>query len=144
MRSLILIACLCMTMPLIINAQQQKVVFGYDAAGNRISRTITVYKITEEDSTKNQVISPEAIENALLQKITVYPNPTDGMVNIESSLPLKNKGKYILAGATGTIIEQGDLTSSHTVLYLQNLGKGIYLLTVEAEGVKEQFKIIKQ
>lgn len=133
-----------MTMPLIINAQQQKVVFGYDAAGNRISRTITVYKITEEDSTKNQVISPEAIENALLQKITVYPNPTDGMVNIESSLPLKNKGKYILAGATGTIIEQGDLTSSHTVLYLQNLGKGIYLLTVEAEGVKEQFKIIKQ
>ena len=144
MRSLILIACLCMTMPLIINAQQQKVVYGYDAAGNRISRTITVYKITEEDSTKNQVISPEAIENALLQKITVYPNPTDGMVNIESSLPLKNKGKYILAGATGTIIEQGDLTSPHTVLYLQNLGKGIYLLTVEAEGVKEQFKIIKQ
>jgi len=131
-------------MPLIINAQQQKVVFGYDAAGNRISRTITVYKITEEDSTQNQVITPEAIENASLQKITVYPNPTDGMVNIEFSLPLKNKGKYILAGATGTIIEQGNLTSSHTVLYLQNLGKGIYLLTVEAEEVKEQFKIIKQ
>lgn len=145
MKGLIVIAWLCLALPLALIAQQEKVVFGYDAAGNRIWReSISVHKITKADSTQIHPIAPEAIENALCQKIAVYPNPTDGLVNIELSLPVESKCMYTLTSVNGAVIEQGIITSTHTPLNLGHLSKGTYLLRVETSQIKEKFKIVKQ
>mgnify|MGYP000888372887 CR=1 FL=1 len=144
MKRLIVKACFCLALPLALRAQQSEVVFGYDASGNRVSRTISVYKIAKNDSTQKQTTASEAVENFMLQKIEVYPNPTDGLVNIAFKLPLEGKCIYTLTSISGSLIEQGDISSTLTRLNLQHLGKGTYLLSVATPQIKEKFKIVKQ
>ena len=144
MKRYIAIACFFLALPLALHAQQPEVVFGYDAAGNRVSRTISVYKIAKNDSTQKQTTASEAIENAMLQTIVVYPNPTDGLVNIDFNLPPEPKAYYILTAINGAQVEQGNLTATQTQLNLMNLGKGTYILQVVSGADKEKFKIVKQ
>ena len=125
-------------------AQMQAVVFEYDAAGNRILRTMLVKKLSEADSTLCHAEAHQNVGNQQMQEIMVYPNPTDGLVNVEFSLPLKHNGTFTLSAINGILIMQGNLTSTINMLNMKNLAKGAYILLVETDEVKEKFKIVKQ
>lgn len=125
-------------------AQEHSLDFKYDASGNRVLRSIRVYKISEVDSTSTKYDMTQQNENLASQKIAVYPNPTDGLVNIDFNVPLEPKTNYMLYEVNGTLIKHGDLTSMQSQLNLSNLGKGAYILCVVSGSQKEKFKIVKQ
>lgn len=143
MKSSAIFLFLCLLFPLISEAQQS-ITFRYDAAGNRDRRLILTFKMNEADSSFTETVKPQHDENSATQKVTVYPNPTDALVNIEFTFEPEKKAYYVLAGVNGTIIMQEELHSIQTQLNLEKLGRGTYMLRVESGDLKEVFKIVKQ
>ena len=143
MKGFIISLCICLLFPLAIIAQTS-VVFRYDDAGNRERRTISTFKMSEADSTIAELKTLQPEEETEAQRISVYPNPTDGLVNIDFNLPPEPKAYYILTSMNGAQIERGNLTSPQTQLNLINLGKGTYILQIVSGEEKGKFKIVKQ
>jgi hypothetical protein len=144
MKGFIISLCICLLFPLAIMAQTS-IVFEYDDSGNRVKRTIFTFKMSEADSTLTESGTPKQDENPAAQRIAVYPNPTDGLVNIDFNLPPEPKAYYVLTAINGAQVEQGNLTATtQTQLNLMNLGKGTYILHVVSGDDKEKFKIVKQ
>lgn len=143
MKGFIISLCICLLFPLAMIAQTS-VVFRYDDAGNRVWRTISTFKMNEADTTVAETEKPQQDENLAAQRIAVYPNPTDGLVNIDFNLPPEPKAYYVLTAINGAQVEQGNLTATQTQLNLMNLGKGTYILHVVSGDDKEKFKIVKQ
>lgn len=134
----------------------QQVVFEYDDAGNRISRTIdwdeekiepetvfdtTLYKqdeLTEDDIVKHSAILGE-------QTINIYPNPTKGTFKVgfegwEKELEITIK----LHSLNGNLIFDKQVHNSVTSLDIVSQPNGTYVLTIIIEGKKEIWKIIKK
>jgi len=68
---------------------QNKVNFGYDNAGNRISRTISLLKSAPTSDSEEE---PPVVYSEMLSdiEIKIYPNPTDGLLKVEiRNLPEK-------------------------------------------------------
>lgn len=144
MKNLFITLSVCVFSTLSLIAQQPTLVFKYDASGNRYERTILVDKMIEVDSTDFTLDNSLQNGNLTAQKITVYPNPTEGFVNIDLSLMPEQDANYIIVGINGTLIEKGNITSTQTPINLTHFGKGTYILHVVSGSEKEKFKIVKQ
>lgn len=71
-------------------------------------------------------------------KVTVYPNPTSGIFNVESTLKIN---KIEVFNATG----QKVLTTTNKEINLQNTANGLYFVTVtDANGAQGTYKLIKK
>ncbi len=71
-------------------------------------------------------------------KVTVYPNPTSGIFNIDSEL---NIAKIEVFNSTG----QKVLTTANKEINLQNAANGLYFVTVTTnEGTQGTYKLIKK
>ena len=68
-------------------------------------------------------------------QLHVYPNPTQGDVQIESSWAITNT-PYIVINQMGKIILQGSLNSTNTRIDMSRISSGIYTLLVGNEVVK--------
>lgn len=74
-----------------LRAQQHEVVFGYDGAGNRVSRYTNTLPFKSQIMENNsQDLSHKDIKSKSIQYLlfnenlfTAYPNPTDGLVNVQ-------------------------------------------------------------
>lgn len=76
--------------------------------------------------------------------IKTFPNPTSDFLNIHiKNLPINNL-TYKLFTFNGKIIKKGSITQENTVVNIQSLSTGIYLLKIN-ENIKQlkTFKIIK-
>ncbi|WP_020567286.1 M12 family metallo-peptidase [Neolewinella persica] len=70
--------------------------------------------------------------------LTVWPNPTDGRVNIESSDLSAN---YALLNGLGQVLRTGKLANGQATLNLQDLPPAIYLLRV---GEDKVLRVVRQ
>lgn len=71
-------------------------------------------------------------------KVTVYPNPTSGIFNIDSEL---NIAKIEVFNSTG----QKVLTTANKEINLQSAANGLYFVTVTTkEGTQGTYKLIKK
>ena len=70
--------------------------------------------------------SPTGINENEAQ-VKVYPNPSKGLVTIES----EEKGEVTIYNPLGQCIMQKDITGPQTILDLQNAASGLYLLRVK-------------
>lgn len=122
---------------------QDKIQFVYDAAGNQISRTIVLKtKRALEPVETNQEIFQEKLGKS---KIKIYPNPvrtalTVAVVGFNS----KMQGELNLYDVNGSILMKEKIVSSQTILDMQNIFTGNYVLHITLEGVKTVWKIIKE
>ncbi len=74
--------------------------------------------------------------------IKYYPNPTDGNFTIE--IPDRVIGiNYIVLDQLGRRVQSGELNQSRTMIDLQDLANGMYIVRVGDEG-KNSFKVVKQ
>ena len=80
-------------------------------------------------------------ESAPLSKINVFPNPTQGLVNITSE---NSTGFSIkLYNALGQIIlEQSDINTSEFQFIIEDK-VGVYTLEIQSEGVVKQYQVVK-
>lgn len=97
-----------------------------------------------KDPTKVATVRPEAIAVLDLNKeITVYPNPTNGQLNISSSKHLDEQVRISVISMTGQVIyqEKTILGPTHT-LDLRNLVTGYCLLRIDTKESSVYKKIL--
>ena len=124
--------------------------FGYDACGNRVSRTLEVKR--EDD--KNGLAGNHPKESGadagptapgdLLGGVayTLFPNPTAGKVTLsaEGFLP---EGTATLTTATGAVIEERGIAGAAVEFDLGGLPAGLYLLRITSGGDTHTWRVIK-
>jgi len=79
------------------------------------------------------------IEELTLESLEVYPNPTDGLVNIIYDLPQSKASTIRVISLTGKLLQTIELEESlrvETSLRLFDLSAGIYLLEIEVDERK--------
>ncbi len=116
--------------------------YDYDAAGNRIARRCL--EVTLRSATAPMDSSEvEADLNDL--KVTIYPNPTKGVIVAGLSAFSPNALiSFMLFTTDGRKLQQLNAQSDRTSIDLSNLSPGVYFLKVVANKKELEFKIIKQ
>jgi hypothetical protein len=121
---------------------QDKVTYSYDAAGNRISRTIVIGELRADVSEEQEITTYSEILSELLIKI--YPNPTTGLIRIEiQNLPVDETANITLYELSGKLIISKQ-TSVSTEIDITGQPAGIYLLKIVAGKEQTKWKIIKK
>ena len=119
--------------------QSQVIVnYSYDAIGNRIKREIVLSRSMENNF--------KPLTETLSEKsISIYPNPTDGLLKISiSGWETTDKCKFTVYSLKGSLIQEISVTSSITEIDLGNETNGVYLLNIELNESKSTWKIIKK
>lgn len=124
-------------------------IYEYDIAGNRILRTIITLRkaVSSNEDTLSSAIPDftedvHYLETIGQNQVTVYPNPTKGLVTLQFENPIK--GFFHLKDLSGKIISEGSISSETTSFNLSQYRNGMYLLILTIEGKTETWKIIKQ
>jgi len=134
---------------LMLNAQD-KITFGYDAAGNRISRTIVFATpqpappapAEDKDKEEKTVVHTEMLSKIELK---IYPNPTEGLLKVEiNNLPEDVKANIWLYDMSGRMINFFGDVADEISINISNQPAGIYLMRVVAGEQRTEWKIIKR
>lgn len=144
--------CITLTITLLsmvvaIQAQNTVVHFGYDANGNRISRTLTVAK--EEKGMTNdtaRILDPIPEETCVLgaATISVYPNPVQDKLTISLQGLCGEHTEARIITNTGAVLLLRRLPDGIHNLDLSNLPAGVYLLQLTTSNKMHTWKIIKE
>ena len=117
--------------------------FTYDAAGNRLSRTIPLKSahIASKDTLANQLKTFDDLIGK--QPVKIYPNPTKGLLKVE--LPnLENQNATLqVYSAKGDLIRNIVVTGTFTLIDLNSQVSGIYILRISIGELSADWKIIK-
>ena len=115
--------------------------FLYDDAGNRVERVID---LTQKSASLATSIANVEIEEDLPTKITIYPNPTKGLMKIQTSgfdpgqlfhITIYNlQGMLVFQQETSNILSEVNLTGKPA---------GTYIMQIRFNNKSEQWKIIK-
>jgi hypothetical protein len=73
---------------------------------------------------------------------TIYPNPTQSIVNVKADTKLIG-AVYNMYDNTGKVVLSGKINTENTSVDLEKLAAGIYLFSI-GENVKQTFKVIKE
>lgn len=127
---------------------QSAVCFGYDASGNRTSRTIVVTKTTDAtdaDSTDQQ----QYVDLFSDMKVTISPNPNGGRfaVIVEQfgeSINESSALKMTLHSMNGEVIHQIDKLKPINQVDISFRPNGTYILIITNGSDKRTWKVIKQ
>jgi hypothetical protein len=137
-------------------SRAQNVTYAYDAAGNRISRTIVVQTsslraaeteeevedVEEEENVEESTVYSEVLADLLIK---IYPNPTRGLLHIEiENLPPGVNAEVALYHLSGKLITLREDVSHSTEIDITGQEAGIYLLKIVAGEEQTEWKIIKQ
>jgi YD repeat-containing protein len=126
------------------DSNAQSVAYGYDAAGNRISRTIVMQSSSlrsaveeEEPAARSEVLSG--------MEIKIYPNPTQGLLHIEiENLPPDVTARIALYQLSGKLVTLKQGVTQSTEIDITGQPPGTYLLQIVAGEEQTEWKIIKK
>ena len=143
-RSKIIIVCLFLMSIFSMLHAQDTIRYQYDAAGNRISRTIVLQtKSAPAPAEEKQT----AVYTEVLSDITIkiYPNPTDGLLKVEiSNLPKGQAANIWLFSVSGKLISSYKKVSNPVSIDISAQPAGIYVMKIEAGKRLSEWKIIKK
>lgn len=92
---------------------------------------------------KSESVIDELALNTELKTFEVYPNPAEGMLNIDLAGYGNNVNVKIL-DFNGRVIERFIVEEGHKTLNIESLNTGIYLIVIEGENTIESKRFIKQ
>ncbi|MDR2907074.1 MAG: T9SS type A sorting domain-containing protein [Bacteroidales bacterium] len=145
--------------------------FGYDASGNRTSRTIVLprqlapsapnqskakkkkdvgetYKdSTTEAQPQPYVELPETVyEDKLVESdVFIYPNPTQGALAVEiRNMNAETSYRLDVFNMNGAVVFERSKVSGYTAIDLSTSPKGIYILRISTGNSFVSWKIIKE
>jgi subtilisin-like proprotein convertase family protein len=84
------------------------------------------------------------IQNNKLASLKVYPNPAKGNFNVELPKQITGETSFYLYDIQGRNVYDKKSTNLIETINIENLSKGIYMLTVENDKVQKTIKIIKE
>jgi hypothetical protein len=137
------LAFLFLVIPKIISAQCY-IQYGYDASGNRTSRTyiggcgkpapgvnVDQAQLMDQSDTigmDGQTVSQTVEDNVI--NYHLYPNPTYGLINLDVSNPTLKGVNYMIYDPNGTLVKSAAILSSRNILDISGLMPGSYILIV--------------
>lgn len=126
-----------------MSAQNYKVEYTYDQAGNRKSRMIIPFNSVSGKNSPEKKTTP--LEQEFDNKtISIYPNPTQGLLNINiSDQDEQIRYNMTIYTLTGKKIIDTE-TDGNISIDLSDYDTGIYILVLKTTESEIQFKIIKQ
>jgi len=80
-------------------------------------------------------------ENTLFSNVSIYPNPSNGLINIDLG-SLKDVSIKVLS-VRGQLIYYKKNIDTPIYQFELDAAPGIYILELSAEGEKQQFKLVK-
>lgn len=120
-------------------AYAQQVVYNYDNAGNRLSRSTG----SKSSKSRRKEHADEEFIN-LSQLIYVGPNPTTGLLTIRiPSLTDGSQCSVALYSMSGQVLQESVVTSQETTLDLSSYPNGYYLLTTKLGNEQNSYKVVK-
>ena len=128
--------------PLFCQAQGS-VSYSYDAAGNRISRTIVLDR-GMQPSRKNK---KGASHTDMLSKhhIAITPNPTDRLLQVSiTGLKTADVCSMAVYKTSGLLVLTVPVAGDNTMVDLSSQPNGYYILSIDINGEKSSWKIIKK
>lgn len=66
--------------------------------------------------------------------LNIYPNPTSGIISIETPTDFTRKGSIEVSNLIGKIVMKSEWTKNMTTLNIQNLENGVYNIILKSEG----------
>jgi hypothetical protein len=151
MASKLMLTVLFITLSFSTKVLAQSITFDYDDSGNCKLKYKTVVMARAQakpinqkdqnpsDSTKNQ------ISDFGDRKITLYPNPTKGVLTIEfAGEPFESGAEYRLTDLSGKLLMHGKFDYMWLSLDLSKLLPGTYMLHIQMDGKQDVWKILKE
>jgi choice-of-anchor B domain-containing protein len=75
---------------------------------------------------------------------SVFPNPTNGKIQISYSFKNANSGTVKVYDILGNTVFEKSLTDSYGIIHLQLENKGMYFVRVESDQEQKVIKVVKQ
>jgi hypothetical protein len=122
---------------------QNEFAYGYDAAGNRTSRTIITIPPPPPAAQKHK--EPASVTEQLGEmEITVSPNPTQGELLLQITNMEEGSNHLKVLDLNGQVlIEQNNITESNTIDF-SALPSGYYIMQLQAGNKKKEYKVVKE
>lgn len=121
--------------------------YTYDATGNRTERSINlVYSksgLVDESSTRQQEIVKD--ETFLPATILIYPNPTEGLLQIEIIESGEGDSDFtlVVSDINGKQVLRKKKESTRTIIDLSDQPAGFYIFTITLGTVVSRWKVVK-
>ena len=145
MKKQILLFLLSMSIYPALHAQNT-VSYGYDAAGNRISRVIVMPDLRSAVASPEEDL-PASVYSEMLSDIEVkiYPNPTAGWLKVEiRNLPDEQTADIRVYNLSGQMIIASEKVRDFTEIDLSGQPQGTYLMKIAAGKYQTEWRIIKK
>jgi len=128
------------------NFSQNKVSYTYDAAGNRTSRTIVMSSAKSPMQPDKAQGAPAVLLETLANlQISVYPNPTHGLIKIDiQNLPDGETAKVNLYNLHGHLVVSKHNVKSSVEINISGKHNGIYFLKIVVGKQQSEWKIVKK
>ena len=122
---------------------QQSIAYGYDASGNRTSRSVYIPSRETDESDEEQRNTDNRMTSDW--KVIAAPNPTHGLVQVHiQGLREFNHCILTLIDVTGRLA-LNETTSQRLVTFdMTALADGLYFLRADIDGTVVVVKIIKE
>ena len=122
----------------------QRIKYTYDNAGNRLTRQKEI--VVQTRGALSDEEEPSVYEEELSEtKVTIYPNPTRGMLKIDiSGVEKFENARISLYDLTGKLLQQWAGISQSNTIDLSERTPGMYIMQVAYNGKISSWKIIKE
>ena len=122
----------------------QRIKYTYDSAGNRLTRQKEI--VVQTRGALSDEEEPSVYEEELSEtKVTIYPNPTRGMLKVDiSGVEKFENARISLYDLTGKLLQQWEGISQSNEIDLSDRTPGMYIMQVAYNGKISSWKIIKE
>lgn len=123
---------------------QQRIRYTYDEAGNRTKREIVLP--STRSMSENEEETPDMYEEKLREtKVTIYPNPTKGMLRVDiSGVDNFEDARISLYDLNGKLLQQWNSVSQSNAIDLSGQTSGMYLMQIAYDGKVSSWKKVKE
>ena len=95
------------------------------------------------DTSACENITGVGINETANNVVSIYPNPTNGMVNINFG-GNNSTVNYSISSIEGKMVETGKTSTNNITVDLSNESKGVYFIKIKTESTSTVYKLIKQ